>query len=186
MIDVISPMFFFFLFSFNVVLGLLSLFWFVLSSNLYVNACVSVLYRLIFYFILVFWCYRIREQESHSLPVILTCLIFVTTSFRDVFKNLFENQSVKSMKMWQYGSFLLGRFHITIWSFPNSEPHEAHFQGFYPDTSLLLWWFNLNYIILIFFWDCFIVWYLRFYISGLPRCKVNGRYMWMGLTPSQV
>ena len=44
-----------------------------------------------------------KEQQSHSLPVILIYLIFVTTTFRDVFKSLqffliFHNQRVKSMK----------------------------------------------------------------------------------------
>ena len=61
----ILPMFLLFLFSFNVALGLLLLFWFVLSSIL-------MLYD--------------KEQQSHSLPVILTYLIFVATTFKDVFK----------------------------------------------------------------------------------------------------
>ena len=84
--------------------------------------------------------------------------------------------------IWHNRSSLLWKFQITIWNFPNSELRETHFHAFYPHTSLLLWQIILNYIILI----CFIVLYLRFYILGWSARKFYGRYMWMGLTPSQV
>ena len=88
--------------------------------------------------------------------------------------------------MWHNRSSLLGKFQITIWNFPNSELWETHFHAFYPHTSLLLWQIILNYIILIFFLDCFIVLYLLFYILGWSLSKTYGRYIWTGLTPSQV
>ena len=89
-------------------------------------------------------------------------------------------------KMWHNRSLLLGKFQITIWNFPNSDLQEIHFHAFYPHTLLLLWQIILNYIILIFFLDCFIVWYLRFDVLGWSASKMYGRYMWMGLTRSQV
>ena len=131
-----------------------------------------------------------KEQQFHSLPVILTYLIFVTTNFRDVFKvyNFFFYLRISEQNpwMWHNRSSLLGKFQIVIWNFPNSELQETHFQIFYPHTSQLLWPIILNYIILIFFLDCFIVLYLCFYILGWSPSKVYGRYMWLGLTSSQV
>ena len=111
-----------------------------------------------------------KEQQPYSLPVILTYLIFVITTFRDVFKvyNFFFYLRISEKnpwKMWHNRSSLLGTFLITIWNFPNSELQETHFHAFYPHTSLLLWRIILNYIILIFFLDCFIVLYLRFYVD---------------------
>ena len=40
----------------------------------------------------------------------------------------------------------------------------THFHAFYPHASLLMSRSILNYIILIFFLDCFIALFLRFYI----------------------
>ena len=132
-----------------------------------------------------------KEQQSHSLPVILTYLIFVTTTFRDVFKvyNFFFYFRIgekNPWKMWHNRSSLLGKFQITIWNFPNSELQNTHFQAFYSHASLLLWRNISNYIILIFFLDCFIVLFLRFYVLGWSASKVYSRYMWVGLTPSQI
>ena len=90
------------------------------------------------------------------------------------------------MKNLANGSSLLGKFEITSWNFINSDLQETHFHAFYQHTSLSLWWVILNYIILIFFLDCFIVLYLRFYILGWSASKIYDRYMWMGLTPIQV
>ena len=132
-----------------------------------------------------------KEQQSYSLPVILTYLIFVITTFRDVFKvyNFFFYLRISEKnpwKMWHNRSLFLGKFQITIWNFPNSELQETHFHAFYPHTSLLLWQIILNYIILIFFLDCLIVLYPRFHILGWSASNIYGRCMWMGLTPSQV
>ena len=68
--DVIFPMILLFLFSFNVVLGLILLFWFVLSSILYVSVCVSISCALTF-----FLCYRIKNSSS------ILCQLFWPTSF---------------------------------------------------------------------------------------------------------
>ena len=131
-----------------------------------------------------------KEQQSYSLPVILTYLIFVITTFRDVFKvyNFFFYLRISEKnpwKMWHNRSSLLGTFQITIWNFLNSELQET-FMHFTHMRRYLLWWIILNYIILIFFLDCFIVLYLRFYILGWSASKIYDRYMWMGLTPIQV
>ena len=88
--------------------------------------------------------------------------------------------------MWQNRNLLLGKFQITFWNFPNSDLQETHFHAFCPHTSLLFWWIILNYIVLIFCLDCFIVLYLCFYILEWPVSKVYGTYMWMRLTHSQV
>ena len=73
--------------------------------------------------------------------------------------------------MWHNGSSFLGKFQVTIRSFPNSKLQETHFHVFYPRTSLLLWQIILNNIILIFFLDYFIVLYLRFDILGWSASK---------------
>ena len=180
-------MFLLFLFSFNVVLGLLLLlFWFVLSSILCVNVCVSVSCPLIF-----FLCYRIKNNS------LILCQLFWSTSFLwqqllEMFLKVYNfffylRISQKNpWKMWYNRSSLLGKLQITIWNFPDSELQETHFHTFYLHTSLLLWQIILNYIILIFFIDCAIVLYLRFYILGWSASKIYGRYKWIGLTTSQI
>ena len=97
-----------------------------------------------------------KERQSHSLPVILTYLIFVTTTFRDVFKSLqlfllFENQWENPWKMWHSSSSLPRKFEITTWIFPMSELQETHFHAFYPHMSLLLCFIMMNYFKLHYF-----------------------------------
>ena len=146
-----------------------------MSTILFVNVYVSVSCFLIFFLRLYD-----KGQQSHSLPVILTCLIFVTTTFRHVFKVyyfsfIWESVSKFHEKCSTNRSSFLGKFQITIWNFPNSELQETHFHAFYPHTPLLLWRIILNYIILIFFLGCFIVLNLPFYILGWSASKIYGR-----------
>ena len=49
----------------------------VLSSILFVNVCINVLCPLIFIFMP-----KVKNQQAHSLHLILTCFSFVTTIFR--------------------------------------------------------------------------------------------------------
>ena len=121
-----------------------------------------------------FLCYRIKNN-SHIL-----CQLFETTTFRDVFifYNFFFYLRISEQnpwKMWHNRSSLSGKFQITIWNFSNEEPQETHFHAFYQHTPLLWWRIVLNYIILIFFLDCFIVLYLRFYILGWSASKIQNR-----------
>ena len=168
-------------------LRLLLLFWSALSSIFYVNVYVLAYHVPLFFFL----CYRIKNNS----PIL--CQLFWPASFLwqqliEMFLKVYNfffylRISEKNpWKMWHNRSLLLGKFRITIWNFPNSDLQEIHFHAFYPHTLLLLWQIILNYIILIFFLDCFIVLYPRFHILGWSASKIYGRYMWMGLTPSQV
>ena len=151
----------------------------------------SVFYGSVSCPLIFFLCYRIKNNS----PIL--CQLFWPASFLwqqllemflKVYKFFFylRISEKNPWKMSHNRSLLLGKFQITIWNFPNSELQETYFHGFYPHTSLLLWQISLNYIILIFFLDCFIVLCPRFHILGWSASKIYGRYMWMGLTPSQV
>ena len=63
--------------------------------------------------------------------------------------------------MWDNRSSLFGKFHITVWNFPNDELQETHFHAVYPNTSLLAWQIVLNDIMLFISLGCFIVLYYR-------------------------
>ena len=91
----------------------------------------------------------------------------------------FENQWVKT-KMQPNRSQILGKFQVTIRNFPITELKEIYFQVFYPHTSLLLWQIVLDFIILIFFFDCFIILYLHFRIFGWSARKSYEKFLWVG------
>ena len=77
-------------------------------------------------------------------------------------------------------SSLLGKFQKTIWNFPDSELQKAQFMHFTTYVAINMRnYFKLHYIILIFFLDCFIVSYLRFFILAWWASKIYDRYMWM-------
>ena len=48
-------------------------------------------------------------------------------------------------------------------------------------TSLLLWWIILNNFISIFFFRCFIVLHLCFYITGYSTNKIHVKHLQMGI-----
>ena len=67
----------FILLLFFVIIIIIIIICFVLSSILFVNVCINVLYPFIFFFMP-----QVKNQQSHSLHLILAYFIFVTTIFR--------------------------------------------------------------------------------------------------------
>ena len=133
-----------------------------------------------------------KEQQSYSLPVILTYLIFVITTFRDVFKvyNFFFYLRISEKnpwKMWHNRSSLLGTFQITIWNFLNSELQETHFHAFYPHASLyvMMNYFKLHYFNLFLrLFYCIISSFLYFRMiseQNLWQIHVDGAHSHSGL-----
>ena len=160
---------------------LLLLCWFVLLAFNPFCKCMCSRFMSLYFFLIP----QDKEQQCHSLLVILAYLVFVTTTFRDVlrvykfFLYLRISES-NPWKFWSSRSSLLGKFKITIWNFSNSELQETYFHAFYPHRSLLLWQIILNCL------DCFIVLYLHFYILRWLESKIYGRYLSTGLTHSQI
>ena len=115
--------------------------------------------------LIFFLWYKIKN----NIPIL--CLLFWPTSF-----------------LWEQLLKMFLKFTIFCFTLESvsdkSGLQETYFQEFYLQTSLLLWRVIVNYIVLIFFLDCFIGLYFRFYILWWSVSKFNGRYMWMRLTLS--
>ena len=89
MIDVIFPKFLIFLFNFNVQCGAVPFIYITVSfvSSPFCKCMYCFTSPYLFYFFLFFFMQQVKDQQSHSLHLILANFIFVTTIFRlTVFK----------------------------------------------------------------------------------------------------
>ena len=124
-----------------------------------------------------------KEQQSHSLPVILIYLIFLTAAFRDAFKSLGSKIYEKPINR---SYVALREVSDNNLKFSKQRAPGNTFSCILPTYVAIIMtnYFKLHYFNLFLrLFYCIISSFLYFRMISERN---YGRYMWMGLTPSQV
>ena len=112
---------------FVVILGFFILIF--LSPIFFVNVCVNVSSPFIIYFLML----QGKDQQLHSLHLILDHLIFCGYHFqiRFFYFTYLRISEKNPWKMWPIKRSPLRKFQIIVWDFPKNELPETYFPVFY-------------------------------------------------------